>query len=233
MSTTQNHMATSLSKGRLHSRPASPEEQGEVGLHTLEIPDSRRPSLVYVPQSYSPQKPIPVALMFHGAGGSPHDGLALLQNEAEKSGLLLIAPGSREATWDVIAGGYGPDARCIDSALKHVFSHYTVDPDHMAIGGFSDGASYALSLGITNGQLFSHIIAFSPGFMSPTQQPDSPRIFISHGTQDPVLPIEACSRRLVPALEQAGYDVHYHEFSGEHTIRPDIRTEAVNWFLRA
>lgn len=31
--------------------------------------------------------------------------------------------------------------------------------------GFSDGASYALSLGLPNGNLFSHIVAFSPGFM--------------------------------------------------------------------
>jgi phospholipase/carboxylesterase len=29
-------------------------------------------------------------------------------------------------------------------------------------------ASYALSLGIANGNLFSHVLAFSPGFLAPT-----------------------------------------------------------------
>jgi phospholipase/carboxylesterase len=58
-----------------------------------------------------------------------------------------------------------------------------------------------------------------------------PHIYISHGTHDAVLPIERCSRRLVPILERAGYDVKYHEFDGPHTIPPDIAREAVEWFV--
>lgn len=76
-----------------------------------------------------------------------------------------------------------------DEALAHTFEHYTVDPSRVAIGGFSDGASYALSLGLGNGDLFRHIIAFSPGFAVPPRQLGSPRIFMSHGTKDRVLPI--------------------------------------------
>jgi phospholipase/carboxylesterase len=58
-----------------------------------------------------------------------------------------------------------------------------------------------------------------------------PRVFISHGTRDPVLPIENCSRRIVPRLEQAGYEVSYHEFDGGHTVPPEIAEEAVRWFV--
>jgi len=53
-------------------------------------------------------------------------------------------------TWDVILGQYGPDIAFIDSALAQTFSRYAFDPNHIAVG-FSDGASYALSVGITNG----------------------------------------------------------------------------------
>jgi predicted esterase len=88
-------------------------------------------------------------------------------------------------------------------------SSYAIDPARVAIGGFSDGASYALSLGLTNGDLFSHVLAFSPGFMAPAGQEGSPRIFVSHGTRDAVLPIDRCSRRIVPTLRRAGYDVAY------------------------
>ena len=63
--------------------------------------------------------------------------------------------------------GYGPDVQVMDKALQSVFERYTINPQQCSIGGFSDGASYALSIGTTNGELFSHIVAFSPGFMRP------------------------------------------------------------------
>jgi phospholipase/carboxylesterase len=105
-----------------------------------------------------------------------------------------------------------------------------VDPARLAVGGFSDGASYALSLGLTNDDLFSHVLAFSPGFMAPAGQAGTPRIFVSHSTDDGVLPIDRCSRRVVPRLERAGYDVTYREFEGAHTVPPEIALEAVGWF---
>jgi predicted esterase len=86
---------------------------------------------------------------------------------ADEAGLVLLAPESRGTTWDVLRGGYGPDVAFIDRALEQTFGRYAVDPRRLAVGGFSDGASYALSLGITNGDLFGHVLAFSPGFMAP------------------------------------------------------------------
>jgi predicted esterase len=66
--------------------------------------------------------------------------------------------------------------------------------------------------------------------MAPAAQHGTPRIFVSHGTQDRVLPIERCSRRVVPQLERAGYDVLYHEFDGPHTVPPEIARQAARWF---
>ena len=97
--------------------------------------------------------------------------------------------------------------------------------------GFSDGASYALSLGLTNGDLFTHVLAFSPGFMAPRKRRGKPRLFLSHGTRDRVLPIDPCSRRIVPQVRRAGYDVTYREFDGPHTVPDEIAREAVDWFL--
>jgi phospholipase/carboxylesterase len=141
----------------------------------------------------------------------------------------LVGPDSRGRTWDVILDDYGPDVEFIDSVLAQVFGRYAVDPALVAAGGFSDGASYALSLGLTNGDLFHRIVAFSPGFISPAAMADKPRFYVSHGVHDDVLPINACSRRLVPALEQIGYEVLYHEFEGGHTVPPDIAQEAFDW----
>jgi phospholipase/carboxylesterase len=54
---------------------------------------------------------------------------------------------------------------------------------------------------------------------------------VSHGTADPILPIDSCSRLFVPALLGAGYEVRFHEFDGGHTVPPPVADEAVKWWL--
>ena len=132
---------------------------------------------------------------------------------------------------DVIVGGFGPDVALVDRALETAFGRYAVDPARLAIGGFSDGASYALSLGLTNGDLFTHVLAFSPGFAAPAAERGRPGVFVSHGTEDGVLPVERCSRRIVPRLRRVGYDVEYAEFEGGHTVLPAVAARALAWFV--
>lgn len=216
--------------GRLHARPQSVETSEPAGMQTLDL-DRRRDALLYVPSNSQSERPMPLALMLHGAGGQAQHGMMLLQPIADARGIILLAPASRRETWDVIFGRYGPDIDFIDRALSRTFDRYTVDPARLAIGGFSDGASYALSVGLTNGDLFSHVIAFSPGFMAPAAQHGTPRLYISHGIHDDVLPIERCSRRIAPTVQAAGYDVLYREFDGPHTVPADIAREAVDWLL--
>ena len=118
----------------------------------------------------------------------------------------------------------------IDQALALAFDRYTIDPAQVAIGGFSDGASYALCLGLTNGDLFTHILAFSPGFAYTLEKNGKPAVFISHGIRDSVLPIDPCARRIVPQLQRQGLEVNYQEFNGGHEIMPNISKSAVEWF---
>lgn len=221
---------TAAKQGRLQSRPAQPTGTAASGTQTLGL-DATKDALLYVPAGYQPERPAPLAVMCHGAGGNAEHGLNILQHLADEAGLLLLAPASRCQTWDILRDDYGPDIAFIDQALTETFARCAVDPDRLAIGGFSDGASYALSVGIMNGDLFSHILAFSPGFMAPLIQRDAPQIFISHGIEDGVLPIDRCSRQIVPRLMEAGCEVRYQEFDGPHTVPPDIVREAVIWFV--
>lgn len=214
--------------GRLRARPHPPSRSVSPGLHRLG-PGTGRDGWLRVPAGYRAERPAPLVLMLHGAGGDGRNGLAPLLDIADEAGLLLLAPDSRRQTWDVILGGYGPDVEFIDRALAATFGRCAVDPARVVAEGFSDGASYALSLGITNGDLFTHLIAFSPGFMAPAGEEGSPRIFVSHGTDDPVLPIGRCSRRIVPQLERAGYPVLFREFEGGHNVPPEVAREAVAW----
>ena len=219
-----------IAEGRLTTRPSSPRRASAPGLYSLGLA-RERDTLLYVPKGYDESRPAPLAVMLHGAGGVAQHGMSLLSGLADAAGLVVLAPASRDQTWDVIRGAFGADVKLIDEALAATFERCAIDPQRLAVGGFSDGASYALSLGITNGDLFTHVIAFSPGFMAPAHQVGAPHIYISHGTGDVVLPIDRCSRRLVPILERAGYDVTYHEFDGPHTVPTDIAREAVEWFV--
>jgi phospholipase/carboxylesterase len=185
-----------------------------------------------VPAGSRAENPAPLVLLLHGAGEDARDGLAQLRGQADEAGIVLLACSSRGPTWDLILnrGHYGPDIAAIDLALGDAFSRCAIDPERVGVGGYSDGASYALALGLANGDLFLHVLAFSPGFLAPTGQTGSPRVFVSHGTRDGWLPIDSCSRRIVPRLERAGYKVRYREFEGGHVVPPAIAREAACWF---
>ncbi len=214
--------------GRLQARPsAGVGLRAPVGRSALGL-GYERDGLLHVPAAAA-ARPVPLVVLLHGAGASAPAGIALLDDLADAHGLLLFAPDARSSTWDVISGGFGPDVDFLDVALEHVFATCPVDPARVVLGGFSDGASYALSLGIANGDLFTHLIAFSPGFAAAASRVGQPRLFVTHGVADRVLPIDRCSRRLVPALRASGYDVTYEEFDGGHSVPPRLARRALAW----
>ena len=218
--------------GRLAARPAAPPPgEAAVGLQPLELtPD--RDGLLYVPAGYRPERPLALVVTLHGAGGDALGGLGPLRDRADEAGMLLLAPASRGRTWDALLGGFGPDVAFLDRALDQTLSRYAVDPERTTIAGFSDGASYALGLGLANGDRFRRIIAFSPGFVPRAPRHGQPRVFVSHGQADDVLPIDRCSRRIVPNLRGLGHDVQYREFEGGHAIPPEVVDEALAWWQK-
>ena len=193
---------------------------------------SDRDAILFVPTGLDDTAPVPLFVMFHGAGGFPEKVLPFLEEHAERHKFLLLAPHSMFATWDIVIGGHGPDLERLHQALAEVTSRYRINPAHLAFGGFSDGASYALSTGITNGDLVSHVIAFSGGFMSIFTQEGAPKVFIAHGLVDEQLPVETAGRANATKLKAAGYDVQYVEFNGLHVIEPVIVGLAVEFFLK-
>jgi predicted esterase len=217
---------------RLQSRPAANASRHApaAGLVALGLDDARDP-LLYIPRDYDPNAPGPLVVSLHGAGGDAEGGLYPLQPLADEHQFLLLAVPSRGRTWDAVLGRFGPDVAFIDQALAWTFARFAVDASSVAVSGFSDGASYALSLGLANGDLFGHVVAFSPGFVPRFTARGQPRIFVSHGTSDTVLPIDQCSRRIVPLLRQAEYEVSYEEFDGPHTVPPEIAESAAGWLL--
>ncbi|HEX6418998.1 MAG TPA: hypothetical protein VFZ77_10900 [Acidimicrobiales bacterium] len=208
-------------------RPPGGGGDGPLGL------DRGRDGVLYVPDTAEPGAPVLVFL--HGATGTGRGHLRAVLGAADRYGVVLAAPDSRHpATWDVIAERrFGPDVAFLDRMLEALTRRddLDIDPATLAVGGVSDGASYALSVGLANGDVFAAVLAFSPGFLAVPQAVARPRVFVSHGTADPVLPIDACSRSFVPHLRDTGYDVRFDEFDGGHTVPPPVADAAVRWWL--
>ncbi|WP_100501648.1 alpha/beta hydrolase [Geodermatophilus chilensis] len=214
----------------LTARP-QPEPTGALpapGTQPLDL-GVERPPLLHVPPGLAAGGAAPLVVALHGAGGDAEAGLGVLGGLADERGLLVLAPASRGSTWDAVTGRPGEDAALLDRALAQVFATVPVDPERVAVAGFSDGASYALGLGLANGDLFGRVVAFSPGFVAGQARVGEPAVFVSHGDADDVLPVEQTSRRIVPALREEGYDVTYREFAGGHAVPPEVAAEAVDW----
>ena len=211
-------------------RPAAPTQPPyPAGVEWLDLEGGLAPA-VFVPSTL-PAGPVPVMVLLHGATSNPLHALRVVQDEAERRQFVVVAPKSVGTTWDVIHGAFGPDVAALDHVLAAVFDHVPADPARLAIAGFSDGASYALTLGLANGSLFPSILAFSPGFFVPARREGWPAIFVSHGRTDPVLPIDQCGRRVVAALRMGRYDVAYYEFDGGHQVPAGALSAALDRWL--
>lgn len=188
---------------RLTARPGNPTGSVVTGINRLGLGTSRD-GYLYVPAGYVPGRPAAFLMALHGAGIPAQGPLNLWSPYADARGFLLLSVDSANATWDAMQGRYGVDVAFIDSALKRAFSRVSVDPSRLAVSGFSDGATYALGLGLANGDLFPRTIANSPGGIVPSDTPDTGHtdFFFSHGVQDTILPIEFASRRIGSRLRQ-------------------------------
>ena len=214
-------------EGRLGARPRAVTTSIAPGFSELSI-GRERDGQLYVPPA-AKAGPVPLMLLLHGAGGSSQGIRRRLLETSDSIGFAVLVPDSRGPTWDAIRGDYGPDIAFIDSALKLVFARVSIDPTRVIVAGFSDGASYALALGRINGDLFSRVVAFSPGFVPPSIPMGKPEVLITHGNADPILPFEDTSQRIAPALKKAGYAVTLKQFNGGHTIPADLAREAFLW----
>ena len=225
--------------GRIVIPAKSSTETTSAGLQKL----SDRNGLLYIPTGHA--EPLPLLILLHKAGGSALEwfsGDGSYARYAEKGGFIILAPEAPGPTWGAGPKNWGFDYVAINRALEEAFARRSIDRDRLAIGGFSDGASYALSLGLANGDVFSYVIALSPGFIVRAHargRKDSdnkvfiPLVYIAHGTADNVLPIASTSRVFVSSLRKNGYNVEFREFSGGHHASRQVADEAMSWLTRA
>jgi phospholipase/carboxylesterase len=173
----------------------------------------------------------PLLLALHGAGSGARGGLYAFRGAWDVRGLVIAAPAAQGTTWSALRGN-DSDLETVERSLRRAFASCRIDPARVAIGGFSDGATYALTLGLANGRLFRSVIALSGGGILGDDYVGKPRVFVAHGTRDNVLPISQTGDVIVRELREAGYRVTYVRFDGGHRALPPVSRRAVRWFLQ-
>ncbi len=230
--------AASTEPGRIVLPPqTAPQTAAATGLQKL----SGTKGLLYVPSSYRLSEALRSLVLLHKSGGSASEWFAGGHAQApgsyaayaEKGRFIILAPEAPGQSWGTGPKNWGYDYLAINRALEAAFARCNIDRNRLAIGGFSDGASYALSLGLANGDVFGYVIAFSPGFIVRAQGRGRPSLFIAHGLGDNVLPIATSSRVFVTSLRKNGYDVDFREFSGGHSVSPQVADQAMSWLTKA
>lgn len=224
--------------GALSARPAAtPVATMAPGRHRLRAGAA---ATLYVPQSIPAGASAPLLLLLHGGGGRSGDMIRRFKAQADTRGIVLLAPDSADRTWDVAMAmlgnpaappSFGKDVRRLDALLMETFERVKVDPQYLAVAGFSDGASMALSIGANNAALFPATLAFSAGGMVPEWSGRAGRVFLSHGEKDRILPLATMRDAWAPALRATGFAVTFVSFDGGHAIPDPVLEQAMVWWL--
>ena len=121
----------------------------------------------------------------------------------------------------------------IRKQLRYLIETYDLEPSKISLIGFSQGAILSWCLGLDYPEEFQKIIALSGYIHSDLlQQPianyKNIRAFASHGTKDPVLPVEL-PKSTVPELQKNNPLVTFKTYESEHTINQANFIDMLDW----
>lgn len=196
-------------------------------------------------------EPAGALVLFHGRGADEHDLFPLLDAldpERRLVGLtvrgpLQLPPGG--AHWYVVRRVGYPDRDTFNATfaraagwLDATLAAHGVEPERALLGGFSQGAVMALSLGLGAGQPRPAGILALSGFLpqvdgfelDPANSAGLP-VALGHGTHDPVIGVEF-GRDARVRLESAGAQLTYRESPMGHSIDPSFLAELPGWVTR-
>jgi phospholipase/carboxylesterase len=194
-------------------------------------------AILLTPVEIDPERRYPLITVLHGAGRQDEALAKAYRDEAEKRQALFLIPRSALPTWDLIASGERHDLDFLEYAFELIYRRYPVDFERQALIGYSDGASYGLSIALSNPRIFRAVMAWAAGFVVVddtfvSAEDPRPAILMEHGTHDQVFPFQAIALPLRARLEAAGYKVHFRvDEGGRHFPSGDFQPEALDWFF--
>ena len=158
----------------------------------------KRKYLLYVPRSYDRNKPAPLVISMHGAGGWPAQqrNVSGWNRLADREGFIVVYPSGIEnggpRVWRVESGpGLMDDVRFISDLIDEIERSSNIDRSRIYANGLSNGGgmSFVLSCTLSDRIAAVGLVAAAqtlPWRWCPDTRPVPMIAF--HGTADPVIP---------------------------------------------
>lgn len=203
--------------------------------------------LVNVPSGRPADEPMPTVIMIHGRGADAHDLADLAPMLDTPPGCRFVFPNAPKPfepypgmsfgwTW---FEGWPPDPQSVAASretllrfLGEITERYPTKS--LVLSGFSQGGLMSLDAGLRTDHPLAGIVVMSGGLYEhdlPDLRPrPRPPVLIAHGTFDDVVPV-ANARRARLVLEEASFDVEYHELPMGHQVVME-EVEVVKQFVR-
>lgn len=175
-----------------------------------------------------PDNPQWLLMYFHSARADSGEGERLLAEHCAREGIVLVCPTAIGERWDLRPGQDEGDLAMVEAVLAEVAEGLPMLRGRLALGGFGDGASFALSVGLANGDLIRAVVAFAPGYLRAGDFVGAPAVLLAHGLEDSVLPV-SCSHRIAETLEEREQPVSLMEFQGGHAVPAWVAAAAMSW----
>lgn len=218
-----------LSLGMMLGVACAQEDTLSIGSSTIEIDmtGTTRSYVAQVPNTYSPDTPVPLVLILHGTGGTPEAMLQLghFYKYVELLGFVAAAPESLGRAFNDGSGRGGKEAEdvndveFIEAVISDVRKRANVDPARIYMAGFSSGASMAQRFAAESASEVSAIFAPGGHYWIPERTPARARpILLMWGTKDKLNPVD-------------GGEVPYRK-SGVTLDKPSFKVSAAAWAKR-
>ncbi len=193
---------------------------------------------IYVPSNYTDNNPLPLMILYHGAGGagtSPSQAIAMRnfwQTAAENNNYIIMAQESTGAS-----GGWvpGTDFPILSDLLGDMYLDYNIEQARIYGYGFSAGAHVMHTLMLFNSLEFAAYIVSAgvleahAGVNAPANADRIIPVYVSIGINDASLIPFVQSNHIV--FNNAGWidDETYwlDEFNGGHQV--DIQIQQKSW----
>lgn len=215
----------------------------------MSTPTINKPSLTYLVRQpkINIAKP-PLLILLHGVGSNEKDLFSFASHLPVKflviSARAPIVLGQSSFAWYQVDFSTGKpvynqaqEKESRETILKFIDElkeHHSFDEKEIYLVGFSQGAimSYSVALthpekvkgiGILSGRLLEEIKPFIK-----TEQVSRVNVFISHGIQDPMLPV-AYAEEASSYLKSLGVTANFKKYAEGHGINQEMLTDLVTW----
>ncbi len=194
-----------------------------------------------------------VLLLVHGYGADERDLGGVLPYLDPEGRFLAVLPRGPVAAppgfaWfdlDSVQPGSVTDATFtaaleeLDDLLDAVCGEHDLARGEAVVGGFSQGGALALALALRRSERAhpAGVLAFSAylpdveGVELDWDAAPSIPVLVQHGTDDPLIPVEAGGRALARGLMEHGVPTTYSEFPMGHSVAMAGLEEAHAWLL--